>query len=100
MRVITVTLGTVASQNAYNNFAPLVIMAFHSWSVPGKNPGTSSNTKSGILNESQNLTKRAAFVEELMSNTPAKNAGWLATIPMLLPANRAKPTTIFSAKFL
>ena len=39
-------------------------------------------------------------MEELMSNTPAKNAGWLATIPMLLPANRAKPTTIFSAKFL
>jgi hypothetical protein len=42
---MTVILGTVASQKAYNNLAPLVIIPFHSWSVPGKNPGTSSRTK-------------------------------------------------------
>jgi hypothetical protein len=43
--------------------------------VPGKNPGTSSKTSNGILNESQKRTKRAAFVEECMSKTPASTAG-------------------------
>ena len=57
---MTVILGTTASLKAYNNLAPFVIMAFHSWSVPGKNPGTSTNTSNGMLKQSQNLTNRAA----------------------------------------
>ena len=69
---MTVILGTVASQKAYNSFAPFLMIPFHSWSVPGKNPGTSSKTKIGILKQSQNLTNRAAFSDELLSNTPAK----------------------------
>ena len=64
--------GTVASQKAYKSFAPLVMMAFHSWSVPGKKPGTSSKTSRGILKLSQKRTKRAPFVDELISKTPAK----------------------------
>nr|GFD56128.1 hypothetical protein [Tanacetum cinerariifolium] len=52
-----------------------------------------------MLNESQKRTKRAALVLALISSTPASTAGWLPTMPMLRPASRAKPTTIFSAKF-
>ena len=37
------------------------------------------------------------LVDALLSNTPARNAGWFATTPMLLPARRAKPQTMFSA---
>src|SRR5688500_18915309 len=65
---MTVILGTVASENAKSSFAPFVMIAFHSWSVPGRKPGTSSNTSRGILKQSQNLTKRAPFTLECMSN--------------------------------
>jgi hypothetical protein len=76
-------------------------MAFHSWSVPGKKPGTSSNTSNGILKLSQKRTKRAALVDELISSTPAKNAGWLATIPMLRPAKARKTNhNIFGKIFM
>jgi hypothetical protein len=37
----------------------------------------------GMLNASQNLTNRAALIEALMSRTPARTAGWFATIPTL-----------------
>ena len=33
------------------------------------------STMSGILKQSQNLTKRAAFTEASISRTPARNAG-------------------------
>ena len=32
-----------------------------------------------------------------MSSTPAIALGWLATMPMLLPVIRPKPTTMFVA---
>lgn len=38
--------------------------------IPGKNPGTSTNVTMGILNASQNLTKRAPFTDALMSKQP------------------------------
>ena len=44
-----------------------------------------------MLKQSQKRTKRAALIEELMSSTPAKKAGWLATIPTGRPSKRAKP---------
>jgi hypothetical protein len=36
-----------------------------------------------MLKQSQKRTKRAAFIEELLSKTPAKYAGWFATIPIV-----------------
>ena len=33
-----------------------------------------------------------------MSSTPARTAGWFATIPTGVPPSRAKPTTMLSAK--
>lgn len=39
---------------------------------PGRKPGTSTNVMSGILNASQNRTKRAPFTDELMSKHPRK----------------------------
>ena len=77
------TLGTVASEKAYNNLAPLVMIPFHSCSVPGKNPGTSTKTKRGIWKASQKRTKRAALRDALLSKTPARIMGWLATTPMV-----------------
>ncbi len=46
---------------------------------------------------SQKRTKRAAFLLESMSSTPASTCGWLATIPTVFPAIRAKPVTMFLA---
>ena len=60
---MTVIFGTVASANAYSSFAPFVMMPPHSCAVPGRNPGTSSNVMSGILNASQKRTKRAPFTD-------------------------------------
>lgn len=39
---------------------------------PGRKPGTSTKVMSGMLNASQNLTKRAPFTDELMSKHPTK----------------------------
>ena len=50
-----------------------------------------------MLKASQKRTKRAAFLEELLSRTPARALGWLATIPTDWPLKRAKPTTMFLA---
>ena len=44
----------------------------YSWSVPGKNPGTSTKVTNGIENASQNLTNLAAFQLASESRTPAK----------------------------
>src|SRR2546430_3525980 len=53
--------------------------------MPGRNPGTSTRVRMGMLKASQNLTKRAPLTEEFMSMTPALNLGWLATIPIEWP---------------
>ncbi len=47
------------------------MMPFHSWSVPGRNPGTSTNVTSGRPKASHVRTKRAALTDESMSSTPA-----------------------------
>ena len=65
---------------------------------PGRNPGTSSNVTSGMLNASQNRTKRAPLTDASMSSVPARCAGWLATMPTGRPPSRAKPTMMFRAK--
>ena len=70
-----------------------------SWSVPGMNPGTSTSVTIGMLNESQNLTNRAAFSEASMSSVPALTRGWLATIPTTRPSMRPKPTRTLRAQF-
>ena len=46
---------------------------------------------------SQKRMKRAAFSLALISSTPARTTGWLATMPTLCPPRRAKPTTILAA---
>ena len=91
------TFGTVASANAKSSFAPCLMMPPYSWSVPGMKPGTSTNVTSGMLKQSQKRTKRAAFIDEWMSSTPASTAGWFATTPTTRPPMRAKPTTMFCA---
>jgi hypothetical protein len=35
------------------------------------------------LKQSQKRMNRAALIDALMSSTPARTAGWLATMPML-----------------
>ena len=69
----------------------------YSWSVPGRNPGTSTKVTSGTLNASQVRTKRAAFSDASMSSVPASTWGWLPTIPTTWPSMRAKPQTMFIA---
>jgi len=95
--VIKVIFGTVASEKAYSNLAPCFIIPPNSCSVPGKNPGTSTKVTNGRLKASQNRTKRAALTDELMSKTPARWAGWLATMPTGFPPKRTNPTIIFWA---
>jgi hypothetical protein len=41
----------------------------------GRNPGTSSNVISGMLNASQKRTNRAPFTDASMSRQPASTAG-------------------------
>jgi hypothetical protein len=66
----------------------------YSCAVPGRNPGTSSNTTSGMLNASQNRTNRAAFSLGLDVERPASTFGWLATTPTVFPSSRANPVRI------
>ncbi len=68
--VITVIRGTVASANAYSSFAPCRMIPPYSCSVPGRNPGTSTNVRIGMLNASQNRTNRDAFSDASMSSVP------------------------------
>ncbi len=72
-------------------------MPFHSWSVPGRKPGTSTKVSTGMLNASQVRTNRAAFSEASMSRVPANCIGWLATTPTERPSTRPKPITMFGA---
>ena len=51
-----------------------------------------------MLNASQKRTKRAPFLEALMSSVPASIFGWLATMPTLRPFMWAKPMMMFFAK--
>ena len=94
----TVSLGTVASVKAYSSLAPWRMIPPHSWSVPGRKPGTSVKVTIGTLKASQKRTKRAAFSDASMSSTPAICAGWLPTMPTGFPPRRAKPMTMFIAK--
>src|SRR2546422_768567 len=96
-RVITVSLGTVASEYAYRSFAPCRMIPPCSCAVPGRNPGTSTNVTIGRLNASQKRTNRPAFVLESMSSVPANTFGWFPTTPTAWPARRANPTTMFLA---
>ena len=73
------------------------MMPFHSWSVPGRKPGTSTKVSTGTLNASQVRTKRAAFSEASMSRVPANCIGWLATTPTGRPSTRPKPISRFGA---
>lgn len=61
-------------------------------------PGTSTRVTSGISKASQKRTKRAAFLDESMSSTPASTCGWLATTPTVAPSMRPKPQMMFLAK--
>jgi len=92
-----VILGTVASAYANNNFDPCLIIPPYSWSVPGKNPGTSTNVIIGILNALANLTNLAAFTDALISKHPAFSSGSFAIIATVLPSNLAKQVIIFFA---
>ena len=74
------------------------MMPFHSWRVPGRNPGTSSNVTNGIWNASQNRTNRAALTLESISSTPASTLGWLPTMPTARPFRRANPMMMLPAK--
>jgi hypothetical protein len=94
---MTVTLGTVASANAYRSLAPCLMMPPNSCVVPGRKPGTSTNVTSGMLKQSQNRTKRAALTDASMSRQPARCLGWLATTPTERPPSRAKPQMMFLA---
>ena len=68
-----------------------------SCSTPGRNPGTSTSVRRGILKASQKRTKRAAFSDALISNTPATSNGWLPIIPIVFPLILANVVIIFNA---
>ena len=51
-----------------------------------------------MLKQSQKRTNRAALRELSMSRQPASTIGWLATMPIVEPSMRAKPTMMFGAK--
>jgi hypothetical protein len=77
------------------SLAPRRMMPFHSWSVPGRKPGTSTKVRIGTLKASHVRTNRAAFSEASMSRQPANCMGWLATMPTDGRRPGAKPTTMF-----
>ena len=92
-----VNFGTVASAYANSSLAPCRIIPPHSWTTPGRNPGTSSKVTNGMLNASHVLMNLAALIEASISKHPARTFGWLATIPTVLPSNLAYPMMMFSA---
>ena len=73
------------------------MMPPHSWFVPGRKPGTSTKFTTGILKASQKRIKREDLSDALISKQPAITRGWLAMIPTLCPAKRAKHVMIFCA---
>src|SRR5918992_1236523 len=67
--------GTVASVNAYRSLAPCRMIPVYSCSVPGRNPGTSTNAISGMLKASQKRTKRAPEDLWLVGDDPNRVSG-------------------------
>lgn len=51
-----------------------------------------------MLKASHIWMKRAPFSDALMSSTPARWAGWLATMPVTWPSNLASPQMRFCAQ--
>ena len=95
---MTVTLGTVASAKAKRSLRAVLDDAAVLLVGPGQETrARRRSVTSGMLKQSQKRTKRAAFIDEWMSSTPARTAGWLATTPTARPPMRAKPTTMFCA---
>ncbi len=80
------------------SLAPRRMMPSHSWSVPGRKPGTSTKVSTGTLKASQVRTKRAAFSEASMSRVPANCMGLFATTPTERPSTRPNPVMMFGAK--
>ncbi|CAB4932332.1 unannotated protein [freshwater metagenome] len=79
------------------SFAPRRMMPSHSWSVPGRKPGTSTRVMTGMLNASQVRTNLAAFSDAEMSRVPANCIGWFATTPTECPSTRPNPQMMFGA---
>ena len=52
------------------------MIPLYSWSVPGRNPGTSTKVTSGMLNASQKRTNRAPLTLAAISRVPASTAGY------------------------
>ena len=77
--------------------APLRMMPPYSCCTPGRNPGTSTNVTSGMLNALQKRMNRLDLIEALMSIAPESTEGWLAMMPIERPRIRPKPTTMFGA---
>ncbi len=73
------------------------MMPSHSWSVPGRKPGTSTKVITGTLKLSQVRTKRAAFSLAAMLRQPARSIGWLPTMPTGWPSIRPKPVMMLPA---
>ena len=79
------------------SLAPRRMIPFHSWSVPGRKPGTSTKVSTGMLKASQVRTKRAAFSEAPMSRVPAICSGWLAMMPTGRPSTCPKAVMMLGA---
>ena len=71
LRMISATLGTVASAIAYRILAPWRMMAAVLLRDAGRKPGTSTSDTIGTLKASQKRRKRAALSEESMSREAA-----------------------------
>ena len=85
--------GTVHSVMAFNQFMTLPVTPFCSPSTPIKNPGWSTSSTSGMLNESHNTMKLCTFWQASASMAPPLNNGLLAITPMVLPSSRASAET-------
>src|ERR1700721_2720501 len=57
------------------SLAPWRMIPRHSWVTPGRNPGTSTKVRIGMLNASQVLTNRAAFSPAEADHDVRREAG-------------------------
>lgn len=73
--------GEVRALGTVNTTASLVLPLVRD--SPGRKPGTSTKVMSGMLNASQNLTKRAPFTEELMSKHPTRRKIVHSKLPVI-----------------
>src|SRR5258708_3419603 len=80
---MTVTLGTVASENANSSLAPCLMRPPYSCAVPGRKPGTSTKVMIGTSKQSQKRTKRAALREASESSTPASTIGIVEEVALV-----------------